>query len=83
MTVFFLNYKDELKRLITAEYAPADTLSKEFQYTTEAITDLFLQVLPNGSIDEHDVYEVLLELGFQPKENPKKPLEYFWYFKRK
>lgn len=83
MPIFFLNYKEELKKLITDQYEPADFISKEFQYTTERITDLFSSLLPYGSIDEHDVYEVLIELGFKPKENPTEPLQFFWYFKRK
>lgn len=83
MTVFFPDYKEELKKLISEGYQPADSLSKEFQYTTEQITVLLSRILPDGSIDEHMVYEVLMELKFEPKENPKQPLNYSWYFKRK
>lgn len=83
MALFFLDYKEQLKKLITQEYEPADSLSKEFQYTTEQITFLLSNVLPDGSIDEHMVYEVLMELKFEPKENPEEPLNYSWYFKRK
>jgi hypothetical protein len=83
MSVFFVNYKEELKKLISEEYEPADTLSKEFEYTTFQLTELFNNVLPSNSIDEHTVYEALVELEFKPKEDPKLPLAYFWYFKRK
>ena len=81
--VFFLNYKDELKKLISEEYESADSLSKEFEYSTEQITALFLNVMPAKSIDEHMVYEAMLELGFMPKESPEMPLAFFWYFRRK
>lgn len=83
MSVFFVDYKEELKNLISEEYEPADSLSKEFQYTTEMATELFLMVMPTKSIDEHTVYEVLTELGYKPKEDPEVPLLYNWYFKRK
>lgn len=81
--VFFVDYKEELKKLISEEYEPADSLSKEFEYSTETITALFQNVMPARSIDEHLVYEALSELNFVPKENPEIPLAFFWYFKRK
>ncbi|MBC5840739.1 hypothetical protein H8R23_04920 [Flavobacterium sp. F-380] len=81
MEIFILNYKDEVKRLISENYEPADSLSKEFKKTTQALTYEFMNVIPNNAIDEHLVYEALRELGFEPKE--EKPLVYFWYFKRK
>jgi len=81
MEIFLLNYKDEVKRLISENYEPADSLSKEFKKTTQELTYEFMNVIPNNAIDEHLVYEALRELGFEPKE--EKPLVYFWYFKRK
>ena len=81
--VFFVDYKEQLKKLISDEYETADSLSKEFEYSTEMITALFLNVMPAKSIDEHLVYEALIELGFVPKESPEMPLAFFWYFKRK
>jgi hypothetical protein len=81
MEIFLLDYKKEVKRLISENYEPADIISKEFQFTTEKLTENFQQIIPYKAIDEHLVYEALLELGFEPKE--AEPLEYFWYFKRK
>jgi len=80
MEIFLINYKDEVKRLISENYEPADTLSKEFEMTTFQITEYLKNILPLNAIDEHLVYESLRELGFEPKE--KEPLEFFWYFKR-
>jgi hypothetical protein len=76
-----INYKDEVKRLISDSYEPADMVNKEFQYTTFELTMHLKNILPDNAIDEHVIYEALLELGFQPKE--EKPLVFNWYFKRK
>lgn len=80
MEIFILNYKDEVKKLISQSYTPADVLNKEFEYTTEKLVENFQRILPFQSIDEHLVYEALLELGFEPKESD--PLVFSWYFKR-
>jgi uncharacterized protein YutE (UPF0331/DUF86 family) len=81
MEIFFIDYKSEVKKLISENYEPADVLSKEFQKTTLKLTYELKNILPHNAVDEHLVYEALRELGFEPKE--AKPLEYFWYFKRK
>lgn len=83
MEVFFLDYKEEVKRIISDAYEPADFISKEFAYSTAQLTELLMNIIPSGVIDEHLVYESLLELGFKPKENETKPLLFEWYFKRK
>lgn len=80
---FMIDYKDELKRLISETYEPADMLSSEFQKTTLEIIEGFEDVIPNNQLDEHLVFEALTELGFTPKENPMLPLVFKWYFKRK
>lgn len=77
----FIDYKEEIKRLIAEMYEPTDIVSKEFKFTTQGLVTGFQGVLPYNEVTEHIVYEALLELGFQPKE--EKPLQYFWYFKRK
>ena len=80
MEIFIINYKDEVKKLISNSYLPADVLSKEFEYTTNDLVENFIRILPYTAIDQHLVYEALLELGFEPKE--KEPLVFSWYFKR-
>lgn len=80
MEIFILDYKQEVKKLISQSYVPADLLSKEFEYTTLEIVANMMRILPMAAIDEHLVYEALLELGFEPKES--KPLVFSWYFKR-
>ena len=81
MGVFMIDYKEEVKRLISENYVAADSLSKEFEMTTETLVDNLRNILPAKAIDEHLVYEVLKEMKFEPKES--RPLEFYWYFKRK
>ena len=81
MSIFILDYKEEVKRLISETYEPADLVSKEFEMPTFQLVQQLQIILPSKAIDEHLVYEALRELGFEPKE--KEPLLFFWYFKRK
>lgn len=75
-----VDYKEEVKRLISQNYAAADMLSKEFEMTTGDIVDYLRNIMPKNAVDAHLVYEALKELNFEPQE--KSPLEYFWFFKR-
>jgi len=81
MDIPILDYKPEVKRLISENYEPADAISKEFKKTTLELLVGFMSILPPNSIDENLVYEALTELGFEPKEET--PLCFFWYFRRK
>ncbi len=76
-----LNYKEEVKRLISEMYEPADSISKEFKMTTAKLLLNLHRILPYNAIDDHLIYEALIELDFQPKE--EKPLQFYWYFRRK
>lgn len=81
MSVFMLDYKEEVKRLISENYEPADLISKEFQLSTAELVAQLQVILPYNVIDDHLIYESLLELKFEPKE--EKPLCFYWYFRRK
>lgn len=81
MNIFILDYKSEVKRLISENYEPADLISKEFQMSTRELSNNLKNLLPENVVNEHLVYESLLELGFEPKES--EPLLFHWYFKRK
>lgn len=81
MSIFILDYKEEVKRLISENYQAADLVSKEFEMTTLQLTINLSVIIPGNAINEHLVYESLIELGFEPKE--VQPLMFFWYFKRK
>lgn len=71
--------KDEVKKLISEMYEPANMVNKEFRFTTLELTMKLMNILPR--IDDNDVYDALTELGFKPEE--ENTLEYYWYFKRK
>lgn len=77
----FINYKDEIKRLIQEAYEPADIATQEVEKNTTELVEGFRNIMSSKQIDEHLVYEALIELGYSPKE--KAPLLYCWYFKRK
>lgn len=68
MQIFILDYKEEVKRLISENYEQADMMSKEFQMTTYHLLCNLKNILPDNAVTEHLVYEALLELGFEPKE---------------
>lgn len=76
-----IDYKNAVKELIKETYGPADLASKEIEKTTVELVQSFRNVLPQKVVDEHLVYEALIELGYKPKE--KEPLIFMWYFKRK
>lgn len=81
MDIPILDYKPEVKRLISENYEPADAISKEFKKTTVELVIGFMGILPQNAVDEYMIYEALTELGFEPKEET--PLCFFWYFRRK
>lgn len=81
METFMLNYKDEVKKLISEAYEPADMISKEIETTTENLTASLKRILPDNAVDEHLIYECMIEMNYKPQES--KPLVYSWYLKRK
>lgn len=83
MSIFIVDYKEQVKKLISETYEQADLISKEFELTTEKLVENLQGVLPCNAVDEHLVFEALSELNFTPKEDPNEPLKFFWYFKRK
>lgn len=83
MSSFILDYREELKKMISELYEPACFISKDFELSTVEITARLSLIMPENSIDEHLVYETLIDLGFKPKEDPSEPLLFRWYFKKK
>ena len=59
------DYKEILKTLLLRYYSPqfAGTVAKAY-HTTSQVLAMVQGVIPNEPIDQHDVYEVLQELGF-------------------
>lgn len=81
MSDIFINYLEEVKRLISENYEPADLVTKEFEKTTSDLVCDFRNIIPGAAIDEFIVYEALKQLKFEPKETA--PLSFIWFFKRK
>lgn len=79
--MIILNYKDELKSLLSRDYIPGSLLEHDLSKTTLECFELFLQVYPMDSLTTHDVYLALIELGYKPMEF--EPLNYKWYFLQK
>jgi hypothetical protein len=77
---YIIDYKEEVKRLLSEGYEPADLLNKELDFTTAEITDFLMSLIPAKAINQHLVYEALLEMGYQPQES--EPLQFRWYLKR-
>jgi hypothetical protein len=83
MSTLFVDYREEVKRLISELYEPANDITKEFEYTTEDLTENLKNILPYNAVDDHMVYECLRELNYSPSDVAGQPLNFIWYFKRK
>ena len=59
------DYKEIIKTLLLRYYSPqfAGTVAKAY-HTTSQVLAMVQGVIPNEPIDQHDVYDVLQELGF-------------------
>lgn len=78
---FLIDYKEEIKKLISISYEPANMIDKELEMNISDLVESLRNVLPYKAVDDHLVYEALTELNFVPHE--KGPLEYIWFFRRK
>lgn len=65
------DYKDIMKTILAKYYEPTSIFGEVlpvYEATTSKMLHWFRGVIPENPIDEHDVYDVLLELGFQQKQ---------------
>ena len=80
------DYKEILKTLLLRYYSPqfAGTVAKAY-HTTSQVLAMVQGVIPNEPIDQHDVYEVLQELGFTIElvQTPNDTLVYCWCMYKK
>lgn len=83
MSDLVIDYLEEVKKVISENYEPADLVSKEFEMSTSDLVDNLRNIIPHKAVDDYVVYQALKQLQFEPKEKPEKPLAFFWYFKRK
>ena len=80
------DYKEILKTLLLRYYSPqfAGTVAKAY-HTTSQVLAMVQGVIPTEPIDQHDVYEVLQELGFTIElvQTPDDRLVYCWCMYKK
>ncbi len=80
------DYKEILKTLLLQYYTPHPIGAVEKQYkTTSQVLAMAQGIIPTEPIDQHDVYDVLQELGFTIElvEMPDNTLVYCWCLYRK
>lgn len=58
------DYKQEIRNLILAYYEPSGT-GKALHKSTIQILEMCQGVIPDQPITQHDIYEVMKELGFK------------------
>ena len=62
------DYKETMKTILAKYYEPTSIFGEVlpiYEATTDKMLRWFRGVIPENPIDEHDVYDILLELGFQ------------------
>ena len=80
------DYKEILKTLLLRYYSPHPIGVVEKQYkTTSQVLYMAQGIIPSEPIDQHDIYDVLQELGFTIElvEMPDNTLVYCWCLYRK
>ncbi|WP_314058675.1 hypothetical protein [Empedobacter brevis] len=69
-----INYLDEAKKFISSKYVPADNTNDQVKLTTAEIFEGLTKVIPKSELLHQDVYEIMIELGFEPKWTPKETI---------
>ncbi|MDO4763525.1 MAG: hypothetical protein Q4A00_03995 [Flavobacteriaceae bacterium] len=64
------DYKQVIKELITQYFSPSPTGGEEIYKGTFEILVMCKGVIPTQPISEHDVFEVMKELGFSIELQP-------------
>lgn len=92
LTDFFIfntlmnDYKEILKTLLLRYYSPHPIGAVEKQYkTTSQVLAMAQGIIPSEPIDQHDIYDVLQELGFTIElvQIPDDIFVYCWCLYRK
>ena len=80
------DYKEILKTLLLRYYSPHPIGAVEKQYkTTSQVLAMAQGIIPTEPIDQHDIYDVLQELGFTIElvTMPDDTLVYCWCLYKK
>ncbi len=65
------DYKEIMKTALAKYYEPTSIFGEVlpvYEATTKQMWNWFRGVIPEHPIDEHDVFDILTELGFQQKQ---------------
>lgn len=63
-----MDYKEIMKSLLAEYYKPEDPAGTPLHMTTGALLDMFRGIIPAQPISEHDVFELLQELGYRQEQ---------------
>jgi hypothetical protein len=59
------DYKEEIRKLLLKFYDISGTKNRLFQKSTADILKEVCGIIPSEPISEHDIYEIMKELGFE------------------
>lgn len=59
-----LNYREEIKDYLQANFTPSDDTLANFKQTTNDLLDFLFDVFPKNCISDYDLNDILLELGY-------------------
>jgi len=59
-----LDYKEKMIALFQRFFCPDGDIENKKHMTTIEVLEMFLGVIPSEPVSEHDVYEILEELGY-------------------
>lgn len=87
------DYKETIKELLLRDFTPETNGEKPVFFSTTAILKMVQGVIPRSPVSEHDVFDVLSDLGFKKhlhteyklneKLKPTKDIDYqvyLWVF---
>lgn len=63
-----IDYKEEMISIFTRYYAPMGEMEDKKNMTTTEIDFLFRGIIPNLPTSQHDIYELMKELGFEQEK---------------
>lgn len=63
-----VDYKEEMIRIFERYYAPSGEMEDKKNMSTTEIDFLFRGIIPNIPTSEHDVYDLMKELGFEQEK---------------
>ncbi|MFL9834980.1 hypothetical protein [Chryseobacterium terrae] len=63
-----IDYKEEMTKIFCRYYAPFGEQADKKNMSTTEIDFLFRGVMPSLPTSEHDVYELMTELGFEQEK---------------